>query len=58
MDLCYVYILESLRDYSYYKGITSEPIRRLERHNNGESVYTRVKVPWRIVYLELYKLQI
>ena len=49
----YVYILQSLKDKSYYKGITSDPLLRLKRHNNGESFYSRGKVPWKLVYLEL-----
>ena len=48
----YVYILQSLKDHSYYKGFTENPLLRLERHNNGESSYTRNKIPWKIVYLE------
>jgi putative endonuclease len=48
----YVYILQSLKDQSYYKGYTENPLLRLERHNNGESPYTRHKLPWKIVYLE------
>jgi putative endonuclease len=48
----YVYILQSLKDQSYYKGFTENPLVRLLRHNNGESYYTRNKVPWKIVYLE------
>jgi len=48
----YVYILQSLKDQSYYKGFTENPLVRLLRHNNGESSYTRNKIPWKIVYLE------
>ena len=33
--------------------MTENPLLRLERHNNGESIYTRTKTPWEIVYLEL-----
>ena len=40
-------------DNSYYKGFTEDPIGRLERHNKGESTYTRNKIPWSHVYLEL-----
>ena len=48
----YVYILQSLEDQSYYKGFTENPLLRLERHNKGESSYTRNKIPWQIIYLE------
>ena len=42
-----------MKDQSYYKGSTKNHLLRLERHNNGESSYTRNKVPWKIVYLEV-----
>lgn len=51
----YVYILKSLRDQSYYKGFTENPIIRLEQHNNAESKYTRSKIPWKLVYLEYFE---
>ena len=49
----YVYILQSDADQSYYKGFTEDPMLRLQRHNNGESSYTRNKIPWKLVYLEI-----
>ena len=49
----YVYILQSDQDKSYYKGFTEDPMLRLQRHNNGESSYTRNKIPWKLVYLEV-----
>ena len=49
----YVYILQSIVDGSYYKGFSEDPILRLQRHNNGESTYTRTKIPWHFVYIEM-----
>ncbi|TDH29241.1 GIY-YIG nuclease family protein [Segetibacter sp. 3557_3] len=49
----YVYIIQSQKDLSYYKGFTEDPGLRLERHNRGESTYTRKEVPWKLVYLEI-----
>ena len=49
----YIYIIQSGLDNSYYKGFTENPIIRLFRHNNGESSYTKNKVPWKLVYLEI-----
>jgi putative endonuclease len=46
----FVYILQSERDGSYYIGHTSDLEDRLRRHNEGRSVYTRAKVPWRLIY--------
>jgi len=51
----YVYIIKSLADQSYYKGFTENPIIRLERHNNGDSKYTKNKIPWDLVYLECFE---
>ena len=48
----YVYIIQSDLDGSFYKGFTENPILRLERHNNKGSVYTSLKVPWKLVYVE------
>ncbi len=48
----FVYILQSERDQSYYKGFTEDLLLRLKRHNNGESTYTRNKIPWHFVYIE------
>ncbi|TDH29240.1 GIY-YIG nuclease family protein [Segetibacter sp. 3557_3] len=49
----YVYIIQSQKDFSYYKGFTQDPGLRLERHNSDESAYTRHKMPWKLVYLEI-----
>lgn len=48
----YVYIIKSQVDNSYYKGYTEDPMLRLQRHNNGESQYTRKKTPWQLIYLQ------
>ena len=50
----YVYIIQSEVDGSYYKGFTENPELRLERHNNGETVSTRHKCPWKLVFLQLF----
>jgi putative endonuclease len=48
----YVYIIQSLKDNTYYKGFSEHPAQRLLQHNNGESQYTSNKVPWTLVYVE------
>lgn len=48
----YVYIIQSQKDGVYYKGSTGDPIQRLAAHNSGESKYTSLKVPWKLVYVE------
>ena len=48
----FVYILQSLKDGSYYVGSTQDLDSRLERHNQGRSQYTKPKRPWQLVYSE------
>ena len=48
-----VYIIQSQADNSYYKGYSTDPLKRLEQHNNKESSYTSKKTPWRLVYIEI-----
>ena len=48
----YVYIIQSELDSSFYKGFSENPLQRLEQHNNGESHYTSLKRPWKLVYIE------
>ncbi|MEI6947099.1 GIY-YIG nuclease family protein [Paraflavisolibacter sp. H34] len=51
----YVYILESLVDGDFYKGSTSDYFQRLLRHNNGESEFTRTKVPWKLIFVQQFE---
>ena len=49
----YLYILRSEKTGRYYIGSTSDPIRRLEEHNNGLVKSTRSKGPWiRVALIE------
>ena len=48
----YVYILESLKDRTYYVGSTNNLEDRIERHNEGRVAYTKPKRPWKLVYSE------
>ncbi len=50
--VCYCYILKCA-DGTYYTGWTSDPVRRLEQHNQrSASRYTRARLPVEMVYLE------
>ena len=51
----YVYILESLVDFSYYIGYTKNLDIRILQHNSGKSLYTKRKMPWKLVYREEYE---
>ena len=50
----FVYIIKSLADHSYYKGFSEDPFKRLHQHNQGLSKYTSSKMPWELVYVELF----
>jgi putative endonuclease len=49
-----VYILQSDRDGSFYIGHTARLDERLCRHNEGRSSFTKTKIPWKLIYHEVY----
>ena len=49
-----VYILQSEKDVTYYIGYTTDLNRRLTEHNSGKSIYTSGKIPWEVVYYEIF----
>jgi len=54
----FVYVLESLVDKSWYIGYTpDDPYNRLDKHNSGTELYTKRKLPWKIIYYEAYLIQ-
>ena len=50
----YVYILRSFRDGKFYVGSTSDLKERVRRHNAGRNVSTRHRIPFELVYSEVY----
>ena len=46
----YVYILQSLKDESYYTGLTTDVEARLKKHNSGSVEYTSTKRPFKLVW--------
>jgi putative endonuclease len=52
--LFYVYIIQSEKDGSYYKGFSLNPVDRLRQHNDGLSHYTSYKCPWRLVFIQSF----
>jgi len=50
----FVYILQSLKDGSYYIGITKNLQKRLEFHNKGLQRSTKRKIPYKLIYFEEY----
>ncbi len=51
----YVYILQSMKDFSFYVGQCDDLDRRMSKHFDGLSKYTGSKRPWRLVYFEKVK---
>ncbi|MFA5188271.1 MAG: GIY-YIG nuclease family protein [Patescibacteria group bacterium] len=52
----FVYFLHSLKDYGFYIGCTSEkPAERLKNyHNKGWVKSTKPRIPFELVYYEIY----
>lgn len=46
----YVYILYSEKIDKYYIGSSHDPEMRLHYHNLGKKGWTRIGVPWKIVF--------
>ena len=50
----FVYILQSMKDFSFYVGQCDDLDRRISKHNEGLSRYTSSKIPWRLKYFEVF----
>ena len=53
-EVYFVYILQSLKDFSFYVGQCDDLDRRMSKHTDGMSRYTSGKRPLRMVYFEKY----
>jgi len=51
----FVYILQSMKDFSFYVGQCDDLDCRMSKHSEGMSKYTSSKRPWRLVYFEMYE---
>ena len=45
----FVYIIKSDFDGIFYKGFSTDPLKRLFAHNNADSQFTSSKIPWTLV---------
>ena len=50
----FVYILQSMKDFSFYIGQCDDLDKRMSKHFDGMSKYTSSKRPWRLVYFEMF----
>jgi putative endonuclease len=51
----YVYILQSLKDFSFYVGQCDDLDCRMSKHFDGMSKYTASKRPLRLIYFEVFR---
>lgn len=54
----YFYVLKSEKDGSYYVGYTKDLKDRLNRHNLSQSISTRARIPWEVIYFEKFNNKI
>jgi len=47
---CFVYILQSQSNHSFYKGATNDLVKRIKRHNAKLDPYTKKFAPWNLVW--------
>ncbi len=50
----YVYILQSAKDKSLYIGYTTDLKKRFADHNNGLSLATKYKRPYKLIFYEAF----
>ena len=50
----YMYVLQSLKNNSFYVGSTKNLKVRFKEHNSGNSIYTNKFRPWNLIYYETY----
>ena len=47
-----VYVIESLKDATWYTGMAVDAASRLKDHNAGKNRFTKGHRPWKIIYTE------
>ncbi len=55
ISMYYIYILQSLKDPSYYIGYSSNVESRLKQHNQGKSKFTKGHRPYRVIHTESFQ---
>jgi putative endonuclease len=54
MDMYYLYILKSLKDFGYYIGSTDNISKRLEEHNRGKTKSIKHRLPFELVHAKQF----
>ena len=52
--MCYLYILQSPKNQTYYVGSTNDLKRRLDEHKSGQSNYTNKILPIKLVFKQKF----
>ena len=52
---CFVYIIRSLKNESFYIGSSTDPQKRLEEHNLGHTLFTKNNRPYKLVFTQEFK---
>jgi len=50
----YVYILESLKNNSFYIGYTEDLRKRIVEHNSGKNLSTKPFRPYKLIFYEAF----
>ena len=54
MIFYYVYLIQSIKDSTYYIGYSDNLNQRLKEHNQGKTKSIKHKVPFKLIYFEGY----
>jgi len=50
----YLYVLQSLKDYGYYIGITDKIEQKIKEHNQGKTKSLKHRLPFILKYIKNY----
>ena len=50
IKMYYTYILQSIRDDTYYIGATDNLKKRIKEHNAGKTKYTASRMPYKLMW--------
>jgi len=53
----YTYIIQSLKDKSFYIGSTANLKQRLTQHNQGRAKYSSTKAPFKLIWYGAFNNQ-
>ena len=50
--MVYVYVIESITDGTWYKGMAEVVDDRIAEHNSGKNRFTKGHRPWKLIHTE------